>query len=88
MYLAVDDDKDVYQFALKESTEAPKITKFGEAENDVTGVAVYVSRKEGADYLFVAQEDKIAIYDKSFKIQATLTLTGLKGIEVQGLSIY
>ncbi|KAK7425796.1 hypothetical protein QQZ08_007774 [Neonectria magnoliae] len=88
MYMAVDDDKDMYQFALRESTEAPEITKFGEAEDDVTGVAVYVSRKEGADYLFVAQEDKVAIYNKSFKLQATLTLTGLEDIEIQGLNIY
>ncbi|KAH7150257.1 hypothetical protein B0J13DRAFT_439179 [Dactylonectria estremocensis] len=88
MYLSVDDDKDVYVFPLKESTEAPEITQFGEAEDDVTGVAVYVSTKKGADYLFVAQEDKVAIYDKEFALKATLTLTGREDIEVSGLSIY
>ncbi|KAH7134081.1 hypothetical protein EDB81DRAFT_657965 [Dactylonectria macrodidyma] len=88
MYLSVGDDKDVYVFSLKESTEAPEITQFGEAEDDVTGVAVYVSTKKGADYLFVAQENKVAIYDKDFSLKATVTLTGREDIEVSGLSIY
>ncbi|KAF7542263.1 hypothetical protein G7Z17_g11729 [Cylindrodendrum hubeiense] len=88
MYISVDDDKDVYVFTLEESTEAPKITQFGEAEDDVTGVAVYVSSTKGADYLFVSQEDKVAIYDKSFTLKATLTLTGLEDIEISGLNFY
>ncbi|EEU40051.1 uncharacterized protein NECHADRAFT_103311 [Fusarium vanettenii 77-13-4] len=87
MYLSVDDDKDVYVFPLKESTKAPEITKFGEAEDDVTGVATYVPKK-GSDYLFVAQKDKVAVYDSSFKLKGTLTLTGYEDIEVQGLNIY
>ncbi|KAM5368525.1 hypothetical protein ACJZ2D_009502 [Fusarium nematophilum] len=86
MYLSTDDDKDVYFFSLKESTKPPEITKAGEADDDVTGVAVYVSKK--GDYLFVAQTDKIAVYDDAFKLQGTLTLTGSEDIEVQGLNIY
>ncbi|KAI8685388.1 hypothetical protein NCS55_00210300 [Fusarium keratoplasticum] len=87
MYISVDDDKDVYVFPLKESTKAPEITKFGEAEDDVTGVATYVPKK-GSDYLFVAQKDKVAVYDSSFKLKGTLTLTGYEDIEIQGLNIY
>ncbi|KAF4456141.1 3-phytase precursor [Fusarium albosuccineum] len=87
LYLSTDDDKDVYAFSLKESTKSPEITKVGEAEDDVTGVAVYVPKK-GSDYLFVAQKDKVAVYDASFKLQGTLTLTGYEDIEVQGLNIY
>lgn len=88
MYMSVDDDKDVYVFSLKESTESPEITKFGEAEDDVTGLAVYVSGKKDSDYLFVAQEDKVAIYDKKFTLMAALTLTGLEDIEISGLNVY
>jgi 3-phytase len=87
MYISVDDDKDVYVFPLKESTKAPEITKFGEAEDDVTGVATYAPKK-GSDYLFVAQKDKVVVYDSSFKLKGTLTLTGYEDIEVQGLNIY
>lgn len=85
MYLSTDDDKDVYGFPLKESTETPKISKFGEADDDITGIAVYVS---GSDYLFIAQKDKIAVYDHAFKHLGTLSLTGQEEIEVQGLNIY
>ncbi|CAG1965575.1 unnamed protein product [Fusarium graminearum] len=87
MYISTDDDKNVYSFSLKESTGAPKITKVGKAEDDVTGLAVYVPNK-GSDYLFVAQTDKIAVYDQSFKLKGTLSLTGFEDIEVQGLNIY
>ncbi|CCT63779.1 related to 3-phytase precursor [Fusarium fujikuroi IMI 58289] len=87
MYISTDDDKSVYAFSLKESTKVPKITKVGKAEDDVTGLAVYVPKK-GSDYLFVAQTDKIAVYDSSFKLKGTLSLTGQEDIEVQGLNIY
>ncbi|KAM0404187.1 hypothetical protein ACHAPZ_001866 [Fusarium culmorum] len=87
MYISTDDDKNVYSFSLKESIGAPKITKVGKAEDDVTGLAVYVPKK-GSDYLFVAQTDKIAVYDQSFKLKGTLSLTGFEDIEVQGLDIY
>lgn len=87
MYISTDDDKTVYAFSLKETTQAPKITDAIKAEDDVTGLAVYVPKK-GSDYLFVAQTDKIAVYDKSFKLKGTLSLTGFEDIEVQGLNIY
>ncbi|RGP77563.1 3-phytase precursor [Fusarium longipes] len=87
MYISTDDDKTIYSFPLKESTEAPKVTEAGKAEDDVTGLAVYVPKK-GSDYLFVAQTDKVAVYDQSFKLKGTLSLTDLQDIEVQGLNIY
>lgn len=86
MYVSVDDDEKVYTFALAESTAAPNITAVGGADGDVTGLAVYVAEK--SDYLFVAQEDKVAVYNQSFSLQATLTLIGLEDIEIQGLAIY
>ncbi|KAF5022116.1 hypothetical protein F66182_5835 [Fusarium sp. NRRL 66182] len=87
MYLSTDDDKTVYTFPLKESTSAPIITNFGEVADDVTGLAVYVPKK-GSDYLFVAQKDKVAVYDHAFKLKGTLNLTGYQDIQVQGLNIY
>ncbi|KAF9873802.1 3-phytase [Colletotrichum karsti] len=90
MLLSADDDKDVYVFDLAESTAAPQITKIGEAEEDVTGIAVYTSSSNstGQDYLFVAQENAIAVYEYPFELLGTIKLTGLEDIEVQGLSLY
>ncbi|CAM1511964.1 Fc.00g094770.m01.CDS01 [Cosmosporella sp. VM-42] len=88
MYLSADDDKDVYGFQLEETTSSPKISKSGEADGDVTGLAVYVSQKKHGDYLFVAQKDVLAVYDTSFKLMGILKLTGMEDIEVQGLNIY
>ncbi|KAI8187519.1 3-phytase [Colletotrichum sp. SAR 10_65] len=91
MILSADDDKDVYVFDLTESTTNPEVTKIGEAEEDVTGVAVYTSsasNSTGQEYLFVAQENAVAVYEYPFKLLGTIKLTGLEDIEVQGLSIY
>ncbi|KAE9574586.1 3-phytase [Colletotrichum fructicola] len=91
MILSADDDKDVYVFELTESTTNPEVTKIGEAEEDVTGVAVYASsasNSTGQEYLFVAQENAVAVYEYPFKLLGTIKLTGLEDIEVQGLSIY
>ncbi|KAI8265434.1 3-phytase [Colletotrichum sp. SAR11_239] len=91
LILSADDDKDVYVFDLTESTTNPEVTKIGEAEEDVTGVAVYTSsasNSTGQEYLFVAQENAVAVYEYPFKLLGTIKLTGLEDIEVQGLSIY
>ena len=58
-----------------------------EAEDDVTGIATYVSAS--TDYLFIAQTDVIGVYDaSSLGLVGTLELEGLEDIEIQGLAIY
>lgn len=88
MFLSADDDKDVYVFDLAESTAPPAVEKIGEAEHDVTGVAVYVSNATGIDYIFVAMEDTVAVYEQPFKLLGNLKLTGHEDIEIQGLGLY
>jgi 3-phytase len=88
MYLSADDDKDIYVFSLTESIGAPKVTKAGEAEDDVTGVAVYVSNVTSKDYLLVAQKDVVAVYASPFELLGTLKLDGLEDLEIQGLNVY
>lgn len=88
MYLSADDDKDVYGFTLEESTSPPELTKIGEVEDDVTGVAVYVSETSHSDYLFVASKDVIAVYGGDFDLLGTMSLSGMEDIEVQGLNLY
>ncbi|KAK4099208.1 thermostable phytase [Parathielavia hyrcaniae] len=88
MFVSADDDKDVYVFDLAESTTAPAISKIGEAEDDVTGVAVYVSGTPGFDYLIVAMKDTVAVYAPPFTLLGNLKLVGHEDIEIQGLSVY
>lgn len=88
MYLSTDDDSSVYYFTLAESTVAPKISTLGNAEDDVTGLAVYASEKSALDYLFVAQESVVGVYTPDFVLLGTLELTGLEDIEVEGLEFY
>jgi 3-phytase len=88
MFVSADDDKDVYVFDLAESTAHPKISKIGEAEDDVTGVAVYVSSNSDVDYLLVAMKDTVAVYAPPFKHLGNLKLVGHKDIEIQGLGVF
>ncbi|KAK3307150.1 uncharacterized protein B0T15DRAFT_553574 [Chaetomium strumarium] len=88
MFVSADDDKDVYVFDLAESTAQPKISKVGEAEDDVTGVAIYVSDKAGVDYLLVAMKDTVAVYAPPFKHLGNLQLVGHEDIEIQGLGVF
>jgi 3-phytase len=87
MFFSADEDKDVYVFNLAESTAAPAVSKIGEAEDDVTGVAVYVSATAGVDYLFVAMKDTVAVYAPPFNLLGNLKLTGHEDIEIQGLGL-
>lgn len=88
MFVSADDDKDVYVFDLAESTARPVISKIGEAEDDVTGVAVYVSATAGVDYLLVSMKDTVAVYGPPFNLLGNLKLVGHEDIEVQGLGLY
>ncbi|KAJ0158858.1 3-phytase [Colletotrichum tanaceti] len=89
MIATADGHKDLYVFDLTESTAAPNVTKLGEASKNAAGVAVYASDPStGPDYLLVAQKGSVAVYGYPFDLLGTVKLTGLKGIEVQGLSLY
>ena len=81
------DDPKVYYLPLVESVEPPKIESLGEAGDVVTGLGVYVS-KEDSDYIFVAQENVVGVYDQDFALLGTLELTGFDGIEIEGLGLY
>lgn len=86
VFFSTDDDPIVYTLSVTESTETPSIWALGEATNDITGLAVYTGIEE--DYLFVAQKDVVEVYDLTFQLLGTLTLTGDEDIEIQGLSFY
>ncbi|EGE86461.2 PhyL protein [Blastomyces gilchristii SLH14081] len=85
VYFSADDDKSVYTFKAEDSTTTPEITVLGKAEDDVTGLAIYVT--ESSTYLFIASEYTIGIYSPKLELQGTVELTGLEDIEIEGLSI-
>ncbi|KAK6070365.1 MFS multidrug transporter [Seiridium cupressi] len=86
VYFSGDDNPTVYTFAALESTATPDIGVLGEADEDVTGLAVYIGLRE--DYLIVAQTDVVEIYDTAFALLGTLAMTGDDDIEIQGLGVY
>ena len=88
VFVAGDDDKNVCSFTATESTSSPVIASIGEAEDDVTGLASYVGKRQEDDLLFVAQKDTISVYSGKFNLLGNLKLTGDDDIEVQGLSVF
>ncbi|KAK5627479.1 hypothetical protein RRF57_003194 [Xylaria bambusicola] len=86
IFFSGDDNPTIYTFNAAESTEIPDITVLGAAEDDVTGLAVYVGDK--SDHLFVAQKDTITVYDEVFINLGSVNLTGDDDIEIQGLNVY
>lgn len=89
LFLTPDDGEEIYYFDLTESTAPPELSVLGQADDTVTGVAVYTPAGSAAnDYLFVALEDVIAVYEYPFEQVGTVQLTGLEDIEVEALSIY
>lgn len=85
VYFATE-EKAIYSFQAEESTEPPVVTILGEAEDDVTGLAVYVG--SDSDYLLVAQESVVDIFSSGLELHGTMNITGLKDIELEGLSVY
>ncbi|KAI1499707.1 phytase [Biscogniauxia marginata] len=81
-----DDDPSVYTIKAAESTITPNATVLGKAGDDVTGLATYIGNE--TDYLLVAQKDVISVYDTSFHLLGSMTLTGDEDIEIQGLNVY
>ncbi|KAI1768029.1 3-phytase [Hypoxylon sp. FL1150] len=86
VYFSGDDNPTVYTFDAAESTAVPQISVLGEGNDDVTGLAVYIGVE--SDYLLVAQEDSIAVYNKFFTIVGSMKLSGDEDIEIEGLNVY
>lgn len=78
------DDSTVYTFEAAENTVVPQFDVLGKADDDVTGLAAYIGND--SDYLFVAQDNVIAVYNTSFALLGSMKLT--EDIEVDGPSVY
>ncbi|KAF2113610.1 hypothetical protein BDV96DRAFT_601098 [Lophiotrema nucula] len=66
------EDQPLYSFQASESTKAPSIATKSE-DIEVAGLAVYHSASD--DYLFVAHDDQIDVYDDDLKQKGTIALS-------------
>ncbi|KAK0701428.1 hypothetical protein B0T21DRAFT_378937 [Apiosordaria backusii] len=87
LYLS-SESKDVYTFDLTESTHAPVLKKSFEADEDVTGLAVYYGNAKDEELLFVTHEAEISVYRGRANKTATIALGGYEDVEIQGPAIY
>ena len=88
MYISPDDGEKLWYFDLVESTEAPELGVLGEAGDSLTGVAVYATRPNSSDVLFVALDDVMEVYEHPWTHVGTINLIGLEDIEAKSLSMY
>lgn len=88
LFLTPDEGEDLYSFDVTESTQAPELAVVGKADDTLTGVAVYHSKGSANDYLFVALENVVSVYEYPWNLVGTLELAGLEDIEVEALSMY
>ncbi|KAI1447085.1 3-phytase [Annulohypoxylon stygium] len=86
VYFTTKGKSTIYVFPAAESTTAPEISVLGEADDDVTGLTTYIGTNY--DYLLVAQDDVVAVYNTSFTLLGSATVTGDEGIEIKGLDVY
>lgn len=86
MLLTPNDGDEVYRFDLAETTAPPDLSVLGQADDEITGVAVYATSKD--DYLFVALESAIAVYNYAWTPVGMLNMTGLPEVEIEGLSVF
>lgn len=88
LYITPDDGKEVYYLDLVESTEDPELKVLGEVEDTITGVAVYTTKSNSSDILFVALDNVVQVYEHPWTRIGTVELTGLDDIEAKSLAMH
>ncbi|KAK6951718.1 hypothetical protein Daesc_006241 [Daldinia eschscholtzii] len=86
VYFATDDGPEIYAFPAAEATSVPQISVLGKVDDAVTGLAAYIGTD--SDYILVAENDIIAVYDTAFAVLGSLKVTADEDIEVKGLNVY
>ncbi|KAF1943970.1 thermostable phytase [Clathrospora elynae] len=75
------DDQPLYSFQASESTTAPEI-KTVSKEIEVAGLATYYSNS--GDYMFVAHDEVIDVYDDKIKQRGSIALSGISKLSIKG----
>jgi 3-phytase len=75
------EDQPLYSFQAAESTVAPEIKTVSE-KIEISGLATYHSN--ASDYLFVAHDKAVDVYDDSMKQKGTISLSGISDLSIEG----
>ncbi|KAF4552495.1 Hypothetical protein D9617_10g074770 [Elsinoe fawcettii] len=75
------EDQPLYAFQAAETTTVPQIRTVSESIS-VAGLATY--RSPAADYLFVAHDEVIDVYDSALVQKGTIDLVGIEDLSIQG----
>ena len=75
------EDQPLFAFKASESPQAPKITTILDKISSV-GLAIYHSSSQ--EFLFVAHEESLSVYDDKLNKRASVKLAGASDLSVQG----
>ncbi|KNG51833.1 hypothetical protein TW65_01025 [Stemphylium lycopersici] len=75
------EDQPLYSFQALETTHAPEIQVVSE-KVEVAGLATY--RSTSSDYLLVAHDEVIDVYDSSIQMEGTIALSGIADLSIEG----
>jgi 3-phytase len=75
------EDQPLYSFQAAESTTAPEIKTVNE-KLEVSGLATY--HGNGSDFLLVAHDEVIDVYDDKIKQKGTISLSGVPDLSIKG----
>ncbi|KAI1683524.1 Phytase [Pyrenophora tritici-repentis] len=75
------EDRPLYSFQASESTQAPEIQTLDE-KMGVEGLATY--HGNSSEYLFVAHDEAIDVYDSGMKKKGSLLLSGISKLSIKG----
>ncbi|XPT03537.1 3-phytase [Ascochyta lentis] len=81
IFFAGGDGKTLYSFQASESIAAPEIRTVGE-DLKVEGLGAYHSNS--SDYLLVAHDDAVDVYDASFSSKGSISLKGVSDLSIKG----
>ncbi|KAF2269417.1 thermostable phytase [Lojkania enalia] len=75
------EDQPLYSFKATESTTAPEITT---VSNDIEVIGLAVYRSTTVDYLFIAHDEVVDVYDDKLSLKGTIALTGIADLSIEG----
>ena len=75
------EDRPLYSFQASESTSAPGINAISE-DVEVAGLGAY--RSATRDFLLVAHDEVVDVYDGNFTMQGTIELGGITDLSIEG----
>lgn len=80
-------NKKLYTFAASDLPTTPPITVVAETDDEIVGAAVYHSTN-GNYYYFIAFEEAILVYSRSFQVIGSIIIDAGEGLELSDIAIF